>query len=33
VILANGGVLAQRHPHPTRPGRCKLGYWVPTPDR
>ena len=19
--------------HPTRPGRCKLGYWVPTPDR
>jgi predicted acetyltransferase len=33
VILANGGVLTERNPHPTRPGRWKLGYWVPTSER
>jgi predicted acetyltransferase len=30
VILANGGVPAGRMPHPTRPDRSKLSYWVPT---
>jgi predicted acetyltransferase len=32
VILANGGTPAGKTPHDSRPGRWKLGYWVPTPE-
>lgn len=30
VIEANGGVLAQRVPHPDKPGHEKLAFWVKT---
>jgi predicted acetyltransferase len=33
VILANGGRYASEQPHPSRPGRAKLAYWVETPAR
>ncbi|MEZ0169268.1 GNAT family N-acetyltransferase [Microvirga sp. TS319] len=33
VILANGGVWGGSFPHPTRPGRLKLSFWVSTAAR
>jgi predicted acetyltransferase len=30
VIAANGGVLTNRGPHPERPGKDKLTFWIAT---